>query len=96
VSAATHTHAHPELTAGERARLRRRARLLAAGSVTYNAVEAAVAISAGLVAGSIALVGFGADSVIEVSSGLIILWQFAHRLPETRERQALRLMSGSA
>ncbi len=40
-----------------------------------------------------ALVGFGPDSVVEVSSGLIILWQFRHRLPEIRERQALRLMA---
>jgi divalent metal cation (Fe/Co/Zn/Cd) transporter len=95
VSAATHEHphAHPELTDSERARLGRRARLLAGASVTYNVVEAVIAITAGLVAGSVALVGFGLDSVIEVSSGLIILWQFSHRLPETRERQALRLMS---
>ncbi|MDK3256348.1 cation diffusion facilitator family transporter [Blastococcus capsensis] len=88
-----HAHAHPALTDAERARLGRRARLLAGTSVTYNVVEAVVAISAGLVAGSVALIGFGLDSVIEVSSGLIILWQFAHRLPESRERQALRLMS---
>ena len=90
---ATHAHGRAELAAGERTRLGRRARLLAATSVTYNVLEAAIAISAGLVAGSVALVGFGADSIIEVSSGLIILWQFSHRLPETRERQALRLMS---
>jgi len=90
---AAHLHEHPALTADGRARLGRRARLLAGTSVGYNLVEAVVAISAGLVAGSVALVGFGLDSVIEVSSGLIILWQFAHRLPQTRERQALRLMS---
>jgi divalent metal cation (Fe/Co/Zn/Cd) transporter len=89
----THAHEHPTPTADERARLGRRARLLAGASVSYNIVEAVVAISAGLVAGSVALIGFGLDSVIEVSSGLIILWQFAHRMPETRERQALRLMS---
>ena len=63
--------------------------------VAYNVVEAVVAVAAGLVAGSVALVGFGLDSVVEVSSGLIILWQFRHRLPETRERQALRLMAFS-
>lgn len=77
----------------DRARLGRRARLLAAVSVTYNLVEAVVAISAGLVAGSVALVGFGLDSLVEVSSGLIILWQFRHALPESRERLALRLMA---
>jgi divalent metal cation (Fe/Co/Zn/Cd) transporter len=79
----------------ERRRLGRRAQLLAGASVAYNLVEAAVAVSAGLVAGSVALVGFGLDSVVEVSSGLIILWQFRHRLPETRERQALRLLAFS-
>ena len=77
----------------DRARLVRRARLLAGTSVAYNVVEAVVAVTAGLVAGSVALVGFGADSVIEVSSGLIVLWQLAHRMPETRERQALRGMA---
>jgi divalent metal cation (Fe/Co/Zn/Cd) transporter len=76
-----------------RRRLGRRAQLLAAASVSYNLVEAVIAIGAGLAAGSVALVGFGLDSVVEVSSGLIILWQFRHRLPESRERQALRLMA---
>jgi divalent metal cation (Fe/Co/Zn/Cd) transporter len=85
----------PLLTAAERARLGRRAQLLAGASVTYNVIEAVVAITAGVVAGSVALVGFGLDSVVEVSSGLIILWQFRHRLPESRERQALRLMAFS-
>lgn len=79
----------------ERDRLGRRARLLAAVSVGYNAVEAVVAVSAGLVAGSMALLGFGLDSVIEVSSGVVILWQFRQRLPQHRERQALRLIAGS-
>ncbi len=58
-------------------------------------VEAVVAITAGIVAGSVALVGFGLDSVVEVSSGLIILWQFRHSMPESRERLALRLMAFS-
>ncbi|TDD58048.1 hypothetical protein E1263_21060 [Kribbella antibiotica] len=81
----------PEL----RRKLSRRAQLLAGASVTYNILEAIVAITAGVVAGSVALVGFGLDSVVEVSSGLIILWQFRHRLPETREKQALRLLAFS-
>ena len=76
-----------------RRRLGGRAQLLAGASVIYNAVEAVVAVAAGVVAGSVALVGFGLDSVVEVSSGLIILWQFRHRLPESREQQALRLMA---
>lgn len=84
-----------DLSDRERARLGRRARVLAGASVGYNVLEGVVAVSAGLVAGSVALVGFGADSGIEVSSGLIILWQFSHRLPETREQQALRLMAAA-
>jgi divalent metal cation (Fe/Co/Zn/Cd) transporter len=84
-----------QLLERDRLRLGRRAQLLAAASVTYNAVEAVVAITAGVVAGSVALIGFGLDSVVEVSSGLIILWQFRHRMPESRERQALRLMAVS-
>ena len=77
----------------DRVRLGRRAQLLAGASVAYNVVEAVVAVTAGLAAGSVALLGFGLDSVVEVSSGLVILWQFRARLPESRERQALRLMA---
>jgi divalent metal cation (Fe/Co/Zn/Cd) transporter len=80
-------------SAADRARLGRRARLLASASVAYNVVEAVVAVGAGLVAGSVALVGFGLDSAVEVSSGLIVLWQFRHPLPEVREQRALRLMA---
>ena len=83
------------LASDVRRRLGRRAQLLAAASVAYNVVEAVIAITAGIVAGSVALVGFGLDSVVEVSSGLIILWQFRHAMPETRERLALRLMAVS-
>ncbi|NHC22932.1 cation transporter [Nocardioides sp. IC4_145] len=79
----------------DRARLGRRAQLLAGAAVAYNLVEAVIAIAAGLAAGSVALVGFGLDSVVEVSSGLVILWQFRHAVPESRERQALRAMAVS-
>jgi divalent metal cation (Fe/Co/Zn/Cd) transporter len=92
---ATHVHASADLTAADRTRLRRRAQLLAGASVGYNAIEAVIAIAAGLAAGSVALVGFGLDSTVEVSSGLIILWQFRHAMPESRERMALRLMAAS-
>lgn len=84
-----------DLDQASRQRLGRRARMLASFSVTYNVIEAIVAITAGVIAGSVALVGFGLDSVVEVSSGLIILWQFSHRIPESRERQALRLLAFS-
>jgi divalent metal cation (Fe/Co/Zn/Cd) transporter len=86
-------HAPAGITDETRRRLGRRAQQLAGASVAYNMVEAVVAIAAGLAAGSVALVGFGLDSVVEVSSGLVILWQFRHPLPESRERTALRLMA---
>jgi divalent metal cation (Fe/Co/Zn/Cd) transporter len=92
---ATHVHAPADLTAADKARLGRRAQLLAGASVTYNGIEAVIAITAGIVAGSVALVGFGLDSIVEVSSGLIILWQFRHKIPDSREQQALRLMAVS-
>jgi divalent metal cation (Fe/Co/Zn/Cd) transporter len=81
------------LSVDRRRTLGRRAQLLAGASVAYNLVEAAVAITAGVVAGSVALIGFGLDSIVEVSSGLIILWQFSHRIPDSREKLALRLMA---
>jgi divalent metal cation (Fe/Co/Zn/Cd) transporter len=77
------------------ARLGRRARALAAASVGYNLVEAVIAVVAGTVAGSTALVAFGLDSTVEVSSGLIILWQFRHPIPASRERTALKAIGMS-
>lgn len=71
----------------------RRAQLLAGGSVAYNIVEGIVAIAAGTVAGSSALISFGLDSAVEVASGLVILWQFRHHLPESRERRAQQLIA---
>jgi Co/Zn/Cd efflux system component len=89
-------HTHPGVRSdADLRRLGRRAQLLAGASIAYNVVEAVIAVSAGFVAGSVALIGFGLDSVVEVSSGLIILWQFRHRLPQSRERTALRLMAFS-
>ena len=55
----------------------RRARRLAQLGLAWHAVEAAVAIGAGVVAGSVALVGFGADSLIEMLAGATLLWRFA-------------------
>jgi divalent metal cation (Fe/Co/Zn/Cd) transporter len=88
-------HRHPTAPAQEHAGLGKRAQLLAAASVAYNAVEAVVAVLAGAVAGSTALVAFGLDSVIEVSSGLIILWQFRRALPVSREQVALKAIAVS-
>jgi divalent metal cation (Fe/Co/Zn/Cd) transporter len=91
----THTHHHEDLPEADRRRLGRRAQMLAGASVAYNLVEAVIALTAGVVAGSIALIGFGLDSVVEVSSGVVILWQFRHRLPQSRERQAQRVIACS-
>jgi divalent metal cation (Fe/Co/Zn/Cd) transporter len=76
-----------------RAILTRRVRLLVAATITYNVIEAAVAITAGTVASSTALIGFGLDSVIEVSSAAAVAWQFAGPDPERRERTALRIIA---
>ncbi|MCU1663084.1 MAG: cobalt transporter [Pseudonocardia sp.] len=75
--------------------LRRRIRLLVAATITYNVIEAVVAITAGTIASSVALVGFGLDSVIEVSSAATVAWQFSGPDPECRERVALRVIAGS-
>ena len=81
--------------AGRRAVLSRRIRLLVAATITYNVVEAVVAIAAGTAASSIALIGFGLDSVIEVSSAAAVAWQFAAPDPHQREKVALRVIAGS-
>jgi divalent metal cation (Fe/Co/Zn/Cd) transporter len=78
-----------------RAALARRVRLLVAATITYNLVEAVVAITAGALASSTALIGFGLDSVIEVSSAAAVAWQFAGRDPEAREKIALRVIAVS-
>ena len=93
MTATAHDHAAAALSSQDRRRLGRRAQWLAGASVTYNGVEAVIALAAGAAAGSAALIGFGLDSVVEVSSGLVILWQFRSRLPESREQQALRLIA---
>lgn len=80
---------------GRPAVLRRRIRLLVAATIAYNVVEAAVALTAGAVAGSVALIGFGLDSVIEVSSAAAVAWQFAGRDPARREQAALRVIAWS-
>ncbi|GAA3463561.1 cation transporter [Saccharothrix longispora] len=78
-----------------RAVLTRRVRLLVAATITYNVVEAVVAITAGTIASSTALIGFGLDSVIEVASAAAVAWQFSGADPEERERTALRVIAVS-
>jgi divalent metal cation (Fe/Co/Zn/Cd) transporter len=74
----------------------RRGRRLEYFTVAWNSLEAVVAIGAGLFAGSVALVGFGVDSVIETSSGAVLLWRLRDgERGEAREAVALRLVGVS-
>ncbi|WP_319437436.1 cation transporter [Mycobacterium sp. RTGN5] len=82
-------------TPARRAQLTRRIRLLVAATIAYNVIEAAVALTEGARVSSAALIGFGLDSLIEVSSAAAIAWQFAAKDPETRERTALRIVAFS-
>ncbi|EFL21752.1 putative cation efflux family protein [Streptomyces himastatinicus ATCC 53653] len=78
--------------------LAKRIRLLVAATISYNVVEAIVAITAGTLASSAALIGFGLDSVIEVSSAAAVAWQFSareHAVRQAREKTALRLIAVS-
>lgn len=83
------------LTAERRAVLQRRIRWIVAATIGYNVVEAIVALSAGAVASSTALIGFGLDSIVEVLSAAAVAWQFAAPDPQRRERVALRLIAFS-
>ena len=77
---------------------RRRQRValgLAWATIAWNTVEAVVAIGAGAVASSIALVSFGLDSTVEVLSASVIVWQMTRDVPEEREARALRLIAVS-
>lgn len=81
----------------ERTRWERRARLLAWGGNVWHLIECAIAVAAGIAAGSIALIGFGADSLIEGLAGFVIVWLFtgARRGSETAERRAQQLVAVS-
>jgi divalent metal cation (Fe/Co/Zn/Cd) transporter len=81
-------------TSADRTSLVSRARLLAWLGVSWHVVEAGIAIAAGSVAGSIALIGFGADSLVESIAGLILVWRFAGGRTEsaTAEQRAQRLI----
>lgn len=83
------------LTADRTTLLQRRVRLLVGAVLVYNVLEAATAITAGVLASSTALVGFGLDSVVEVTSALAITWQYSHHTPGEREHRALRIVAFS-
>ena len=83
------------LTDSRRATVTRRIRWFVAITISYNVIEAVVALVEGSRVSSTALIGFGLDSVIEVSSAAAVAWQFAGREPESRERVALRVIAVS-
>lgn len=84
------TPLHPLLN--DREHLLKRARRLEYITIAWNSVEAAVAILSGLLAGSVALVGFGLDSFIEVTSGAALLWRL-HRDGSVASRERAEHLS---
>jgi divalent metal cation (Fe/Co/Zn/Cd) transporter len=87
--------APPRIDATERDRLIRRAKALSWLSLAWMTVEGAVAITAALVAGSVALLGFGLDSVIEGVASVVIIWRFtgSRRLSHAAEERAQKLVA---
>jgi divalent metal cation (Fe/Co/Zn/Cd) transporter len=73
--------------------LRQRAIRLEYLTITWNVIEAVVAVTSGIIAGSIALVGFGFDSSIEAFAASVVLWQFRGGADEEREQRALRIIA---
>ncbi len=80
----------PTLTDERRSQLHRRVKMIVAFTITWNVIEAIVAIAAGAAASSAALIGFGLDSVIEVASAVAIAWQFTRKDPERWEKPTVR------
>lgn len=76
-----------------RAVLRRRIRLIVLVTIAYNLVEGVVSIVAGAAASSMALVGFGLDSFVEVLSAVAVAWQFSRSDPERYEQVTLRVIA---
>jgi divalent metal cation (Fe/Co/Zn/Cd) transporter len=71
----------------QRVDLVRRGRYLEYFTIAYNSLEGLIAVGAGLIAGSIALVGFGFDSLIEVTSGTVLLWRLNADVAEARRER---------
>lgn len=81
-----------ELTVERRVRLHRRVRFIVAFTITYNVIEGLIAVWAGVVASSAALIGFGLDSAVEVLSAAAIAWQFTRKNPERWEKRTVRVV----
>ena len=92
MTAATAARPRP-LGAARKRVLQRRIRLIVSITIAYNVVEAIIALAAGTVASSAALIGFGLDSIVEVLSAAAVAWQFAAPDPEKREKTALRVIA---
>ena len=75
----------------DRTRWVRRGRWLNVATIAYNSLEGVLAIGAGVLAGSIALVGFGVDSAIELAAGLVALWRLASDAEPARRERAERI-----
>lgn len=73
--------------------LQRRIRWVVAATISYNVIEAIIALAAGTAASSTALIAFGLDSIVEVLSAAAVAWQFSARDPESREKVALRVIA---
>ena len=82
---------------GDRAKWEARARFLAWGGIAWHFIEFAIAIAAGVAAGSIALIGFGADSLIEGVAGFVVIWLFTGSRLESHsaERRAQQMIAAS-
>ena len=89
--------AHSHDAIADRGALVGRAKTLAWLGLAWHVVEAAVAIGAGIAAGSVALLGFGADSIVESIAAIVLVWRFAEArsLSEDAERRAQRLIGVS-
>jgi len=85
----------PGPPAERRRLLSRRIQWFVAATITYNVIEAVIALTEGARVSSTALIGFGLDSVIEVSSAAAVAWQFAGKDPESREKITLRIIAFS-
>ncbi|MCI1017258.1 cation transporter [Microbacterium sp. C5A9] len=85
--------ASPILAPARRDLLHRRIRLLVGITIAYNLVEAVVALTAGSIASSAALIGFGLDSTIEVLSAAAVAWQFTRKDPQRWEKPTLRVIA---
>jgi divalent metal cation (Fe/Co/Zn/Cd) transporter len=81
-----------QVTEKRRLVLHRRVRFIVFFTITWNIVEAVIALAAGALASSAALIGFGLDSTIEVASAAAIAWQFTRKDPERWEKPTVRVI----